>query len=116
MQAVLLDKKNHLDKVRALFSEFGADDGIITFSMFQDKINGQAVKDYFSTLGLDVSDAWSLFKLLDTDGGGAVEVEEFLMGCLRLRGQATAMDVAKLMNDVTWLVKNQGPDRTPARR
>jgi len=48
------------------------------------------------------------FKLLDKDSGGAVEVEEFLMGCLRLRGQATAMDVGKIINDQTWLIKNQG--------
>ena len=25
-------------------------------------------------------------RLLDMDSGGAVEIEEFLMGCLRLRG------------------------------
>ena len=30
------------------------------------------------------------------------------MGCLRLRGQATAMDVGKIINDQTWLIKNQG--------
>jgi len=42
------------------------------------------------------------------DGGGAVEIEEFLMGCLRLRGQARAMDMAKLMFDQTWLIKSQG--------
>ena len=28
-----------------------------------------------------VWDAWTFFKLLDMDSGGAVEVEEFLMGC-----------------------------------
>lgn len=40
--------------------------------------------------------------------GGAVEVEEFLLGCLRLRGQARAMDMAKLMYDQSWLVKSTG--------
>lgn len=30
------------------------------------------------------------------------------MGCLRLRGQATAMDVGKIINDQTWQIKNQG--------
>ena len=34
------------------------------------------------------------------------------MGCLRLRGQATAMDVAKVMNDITWLIKSQGQFHT----
>ena len=32
------------------------------------------------------------------DEGGAVEVEEFLLGCLRLRGQARAMDMASYLH------------------
>ena len=40
-------------------------------------------------------DAWSFFKLLDLDQGGAVSVDEFLMGCLRFRGAARAMDVCR---------------------
>ena len=51
--------------------------------------------------------AWSFFKLLDLDSGGAVEIEEFLMGCLRLRGSARAIDIAKLIHDQAWLLKNQ---------
>ena len=30
--------------------------------------------------------------MLDLDGGGAIALDEFLMGCLRLRGQARAID------------------------
>lgn len=32
---------------------------------FEDKINSEEVREYFETLGLDVWDAWSFFKLLD---------------------------------------------------
>ena len=56
---------------------------------------------------MEVWDAWSFFKLLDLDSGGAVEIEEFLMGCLRLRGSARAIDIAKLIHDQAWLLKNQ---------
>ena len=55
-----------------------------------------------------VWDAWTFFKLLDQDAGGAIEIEEFLMGCLRLRGQARAMELAKIIQDQSWLIKNQG--------
>ena len=37
-----------------------------------------------------------------------VEVEEFLMGCLRLRGPATAMDMGKVIRDQNWLVQTLG--------
>ncbi|CAE7943903.1 unnamed protein product, partial [Symbiodinium necroappetens] len=108
VHAILSNKEEHLGKIRALFSQFGAEDGVITFDLFREKIKSPEVRHYFQTLGLDVWDAWSFFKLLDEDAGGAVEIEEFLMGCLLLRGQATAMDVGKIINDQQWLIRNQG--------
>ena len=57
---------------------------------------------------MEVWDAWSFFKLLDEDAGGAVEIEEFLQGCLRLRGQARATDVVRLVHDQTWLIREHG--------
>ena len=75
--------------------------------MFEEKVTDEAVKAYFESMDLDVWDAWSFFKLLDLDSGGAVEIEEFLMGCLRLRGSARAIDIAKLIHDQAWLLKNQ---------
>eukprot|EP00435_Cladocopium_sp_Y103_P067370 s2528_g29.t4 len=65
------------------------------------------LRTYFESIDLDVWDAWTFFKLLDMDSGGAVEIEEFLMGCLRLRGNAKAMDIAKLCHDQTWLIREQ---------
>ena len=107
VQSILDDKEAHLQKIRNLFSQFAGQDGGITFAMFEEKINTAAVREYFTTLGLDVHDAWSFFKLLDVDGGGSVEIEEFLMGCLRLRGQATAIDVTKIMQDQQWMIRSQ---------
>eukprot|EP00439_Symbiodinium_sp_Y106_P053568 s540_g7.t1 len=94
------DKEKHVGKVRELFSKFGAaSEGGITFAMLQERLGDPAVREYLETLGLDISDAWSFFKLLDMDGGGSVEIEEFLMGCLRLRGAARAIDVSKIIHD-----------------
>jgi len=113
VQSMLANKEAHVEKIRALFSKLGAEkDGIITYSMFQEGVKSQAVVEYFETLGLDVWDAWSFFKLLDLDSGGAVEIEEFFKGCLRLRGQARGVDVGKLMHDQSWLIKNQGHFQT----
>ncbi|CAE7254642.1 Cacna1h [Symbiodinium sp. CCMP2456] len=113
VQSMLANKEAHVEKIRALFSKLGAErDGIITYSMFQEGVNSQAVVEYFETLGLDVWDAWSFFKLLDLDSGGAVEIEEFFKGCLRLRGQARGVDVGKLLHDQSWLIKNQGHFQT----
>jgi len=40
-----------------------------------------------------------LFKLLDVSDTGAIQVEDFVMGCLRLRGAAKAIDLATLMSE-----------------
>ncbi|CAJ1457537.1 unnamed protein product [Effrenium voratum] len=112
VQSVLKNKEMHVNKLRNLFSEIGDATGIITFAEFERKINSPAVQAYFEVLGLDVSDAWSFFKLLDLDDGGDVEIEEFLMGCLRLRGTARAIDVGQLIHDQNWLIKNQGKFQT----
>jgi len=108
-QAILADKEMHIEKIKDLFQEIDEErTGIITYQTFQRKMNSPEVRTYFETIDLDVWDAWSFFKLLDLDEGGSVEIEEFLMGCLRLRGSARSMDVAKLMYDQAWHIKNQG--------
>ncbi|CAJ1383392.1 unnamed protein product [Effrenium voratum] len=113
VQSMLANKEAHVEKIRALFSQLGADKtGIITYAMFEEGLRSPPVIEYFETLGLDVWDAWSFFKLLDLDAGGSVEIEEFFKGCLRLRGQARGVDVGKLLHDQRWLIKAQGRFQT----
>lgn len=108
LQSILANKQAHIEKIRYLFNEIDAEDvGVITYQMFQDKVTTKEVQTYFESIDLDIWDAWSFFKLLDLDSGGAIEIEEFLMGCLRLRGSARAMDMAKLCHDQAWLIRNQ---------
>lgn len=108
IQSILNNKEAHIEKIKMLFTEIdAAESGVITFQMFQERIMSQEVQTYFESIDLDVWDAWTFFKLLDMDAGGAVEIEEFLLGCLRLRGNAKAMDIAKLCHDQTWLIREQ---------
>ncbi|CAE7434900.1 FBA1 [Symbiodinium natans] len=108
VQNMMANKEMHLKKIRTLFNQLGTDEsGSITFGQFESKIHSPEVREYFETLGLDVEDAWSFFKLLDRDGGGSVEIGEFLKGCLRFRGQARAIDIGQLLHDQGWLLRHQ---------
>merc|ERR1711920_1086137 len=49
---------------------------------------------------------------LDLDGSGAIDAEEFLSGCLRLRGPAKALDLALLMREVKQLVRSFNAHRS----
>jgi len=40
-----------------------------------------------------VSDAASLFKLLDVDRSGSVEIMEFIEGCQKLKGESRTLDM-----------------------
>eukprot|EP00929_Paragymnodinium_shiwhaense_P080426 TRINITY_DN41943_c0_g2_i2.p1 TRINITY_DN41943_c0_g2~~TRINITY_DN41943_c0_g2_i2.p1 ORF type:complete len:373 (+),score=68.19 TRINITY_DN41943_c0_g2_i2:483-1601(+) len=53
----------------------------------------------FGALDLDIGDVRDLFEVLDEDGTRFIDLEEFVFGCLRLRGAAKALDVAKLHYD-----------------
>eukprot|EP00913_Durusdinium_trenchii_P014904 g13978.t1 len=101
LNSMLANKEAHVEKIKQLFSRLGAD-------KTGEGLQSPAVTEYFDTLGLDVWDAWSFFKLLDLDAGGSVEIEEFFKGCLRLRGQARGVDLGKLLHDQRWLIKAQG--------
>ena len=46
VHAVLANKQVHLDKIHELFAKFGAENGVITFNMFQQKINAPEVRDW----------------------------------------------------------------------
>merc|ERR1712113_478792 len=54
---------------------------------------------YLQLLDLNVSEAHSLFKLLDTDNSGEVGIQEFIMACMRLKGTAKSIDVATQLHE-----------------
>merc|ERR1712187_857377 len=64
------------------------------------------IQAYLKTLEIDVSQVRTLFTLLDVDRTGEVDIDEFVGGCLRLRGGATSMDLAVLKYQVEWIVRN----------
>jgi hypothetical protein len=84
-----------VNRVHELFIK--ADDdhsGKITWQEFKNQLDTPQMAEYFKTLDLDTSEAEYLYKLLDVHGNECVTSEEFVNGCLRLRGPAKAYDVA----------------------
>ncbi|CAE7443166.1 unnamed protein product [Symbiodinium natans] len=107
MQTLMDEKEKHLKSLRKLFVQVGLSTAdVITFDAFEEKLDTPPVREYFESVGLDVRDAWTFFRLLDQDGSGVVDVEEFFMGCLRFRGPARSLDVGRLIQDQRWLINN----------
>merc|ERR1712039_672860 len=55
------------------------------------------LKSYVDALGISPENTRLLFRLLDTDESGRIDLEEFCDGCLRLQGEAKSVDVHAMM-------------------
>merc|ERR1712045_884904 len=58
------------------------------------------LKSYVDALGISAENTRMLFRLLDADGSGKIDVDEFCDGCLRLQGEAKSMDVHTMIFQV----------------
>merc|ERR1712151_172809 len=63
------------------------------------------VQAVLATLELEPEDAWALFRLLDKDVSLNIDAEEFVKGCLRLKGSARSIDLAMAMHDQQMIKK-----------
>eukprot|EP00933_Yihiella_yeosuensis_P067910 TRINITY_DN7304_c5_g1_i1.p1 TRINITY_DN7304_c5_g1~~TRINITY_DN7304_c5_g1_i1.p1 ORF type:complete len:680 (+),score=118.23 TRINITY_DN7304_c5_g1_i1:77-2116(+) len=81
-------------EARQLFKMLDDDrSGVITFAEMQNQLENPVVKEYFESLDVDPSEAQCLFGMLDINNSGSIDFEEFLNGCLRLQGNAKALDL-----------------------
>lgn len=96
----LQEKLNFTRKIRTLFMDIDASrDGMLTYHELEAHLDDENVSAYFDSLGIDPSDSWDLFKLLDVDSSQSIDVEEFIEGCMRLRGPAKALQLAKIAHE-----------------
>eukprot|EP00747_Dinoflagellata_sp_TGD_P014847 gnl/TRDRNA2_/TRDRNA2_123781_c0_seq1.p1 gnl/TRDRNA2_/TRDRNA2_123781_c0~~gnl/TRDRNA2_/TRDRNA2_123781_c0_seq1.p1 ORF type:complete len:226 (+),score=36.95 gnl/TRDRNA2_/TRDRNA2_123781_c0_seq1:3-680(+) len=87
-----------VNQLRELFMLADTDDsGMISWDEFNTAVENPKLANYFKGLELDISEARGLFSLLDVENTGQINGEEFVYGCLRLRGMAKAIDLATLM-------------------
>lgn len=85
-------------RIREFFYAADTDkSGTLSWEEFRTYLKDRHVKAYFQTMELDVSQAHKLFELLDQNGDNSVTIDEFLDGCLRLKGQAKSIDLNLLI-------------------
>jgi len=100
IQSEMVSHEAFLAEMKGIFEEVDVDNsGKITWEKFRRFMENDQVQAYFATQQLDTSDARELFTLLDSDGNNYIDLEEFIMGCQKLRGQAKSSDVATLLRE-----------------
>lgn len=97
--------KQYVQCLRNFFTELDVNgNGTVTYDEFKAHLYGNG-PGVFSYLGLQVWDALNLFEVLDVDCNRQLEIEEFVMGCLQLRGQARTFDMVTLMRGHQQMMK-----------
>eukprot|EP00929_Paragymnodinium_shiwhaense_P034653 TRINITY_DN1881_c0_g5_i1.p1 TRINITY_DN1881_c0_g5~~TRINITY_DN1881_c0_g5_i1.p1 ORF type:complete len:624 (+),score=98.32 TRINITY_DN1881_c0_g5_i1:59-1930(+) len=103
VQSMVTNKQRFVDALgeqfASMFKQFSVGERGLSLEAFEKHMHVKSVREYFALLELDTSDAWMLFQLLDDDGSGTIDVEEFVDGCLRFKGTARSIDLAKLSMD-----------------
>ncbi|CAK0789122.1 unnamed protein product, partial [Prorocentrum cordatum] len=107
-------KEQWRSEMRSIFLEMDADrSGTVSREEVSDFCNHERVQHYLTALGLDVHDTERLFELLDVNHDGELDVDEFLDGCLRLKGVARSIDVCSLIHQSRLLCRRvDGIDST----
>jgi Ca2+-binding EF-hand superfamily protein len=107
VQQELDQKLQFMDTMQRVFEELDVDDsGTLTVDEFEKQIQDENILSYLSTLELDVAQVRTLLTLLDRDQNGEVDIEEFVTGCLRLKGGAKSLDMAMLQYQIEWILRN----------
>jgi len=114
IDAQLREKQMHAQRLGMLFQEMNEDSGAMSDGMTVDDLNLQLAKpkvqSWFRSLDIDAKQTWKLFKIIDADNSGRVSLEEFVEGCLQLRGPATRVDVESLKWDIRGASKGAWQD------
>merc|ERR1711972_1207542 len=63
----------------------------------------QEVRECLKVLRIDYTEADGLFRLLDVNENGSVNDKEMIAGCLRLKGDAQALELSLLIYEVTMM-------------
>lgn len=109
IQDSMQHKEGYLLKMQQIFQEIDVNgSGTISLDEFQEAMEDERMGAYFDALGINVEDIDTLFTLLDRDGAGSVDIEEFLAGCLKLKGEAKGLDLAIVQFEAKWLMHHIG--------
>lgn len=98
IQEQLHDRDDSRSELQKIFEAADTDkSGSLTQSEFELHLKSEKVRAHLDFMGIQINEAIGLFRILDVDNSNSVEIDEFLFGCMRLKGGASSIDLATLM-------------------
>merc|ERR1740121_1223075 len=97
------NRQNLLNTLAGLVANIPQVAGCIRLEDFKEQLSLPQLQLYFEEMDLTTDEAEALFHLLDFEKTGAIDAEQFVMGCIRIHGHAKAIDLVTLMSEVHLL-------------
>merc|ERR1712157_163015 len=86
---------------KAVFEEIDADkSGFVCADEIEFFLGDPSLNSYLESIDIFPNDARALIRLLDRDDSGVVCIDEFIEGCLRLKGEAKSFDIHCLIYNI----------------
>merc|ERR1719453_880665 len=80
-------KEDYIDKVQQFYDEIDYDgDGTITYNEFMNHADCPLMHAFANSLEIDLTDAKQFFSVLSNKGLRQVDIETFVVGCIKLKG------------------------------
>lgn len=98
IQTTLHMKDDYIHKLQALYDEIDDDgSGEISYEEFCKVAHRPELHAFAASLDIDISDAKHFFYILSARGTRAVDIETFVVACIKLRGTAKSVDLMDLV-------------------
>lgn len=107
IQSELDKKEQYIDNLRRIFYDFDSNrDGVVTLHEFVEALGNQEMQAFLNSLNIDASDAEVFFRMLtEHTADKMVDLETFVVGCIKLRGEAKAMDIFLIISQQMHLLR-----------
>merc|ERR1712217_963929 len=98
-------RDKYLAHIKVIFHQIDDDgSGEVSIDEVEQIFEDETMSHLLEALEITAFDARSMFKLLDRDLSGSVDIDEFCAGCLRLKGEARSFDIQCLMFESQRLI------------
>lgn len=93
-------KHDHIQKIKTLFKNLATHNQVkLTQPDFEIVLQDPEMMAFMSTLEIEPMDVEQFFSILSNDGKDGVDLNDFVVGCMRMGGQARSMDLLGLIHN-----------------
>merc|ERR550525_1930349 len=108
IQTEMEKKDEYVKKLQVFFTSMDENaDGQISLDEFNRHVDHPEVIAFANALEIDALDAKLFFQVLSNNGKRSIDLETFVVGCIKLKGAAKSMDLLNLFYSHRQAVERQ---------